>query len=51
MITHRPNTLGAVDKVLFLRDGMPFGPRHEIIAKLTRTAPIQVVSTTAGGAR
>jgi len=55
MITHRPNTLGAVDKLLVLKDGMSdmFGPRNEIIAKLSsaRSASIQAVTGTAGGAR
>jgi PrtD family type I secretion system ABC transporter len=52
MISHRPNTLGAVDKLLVLKDGMAemFGPRNEVIAKLTQSRPIQAVSS-AGGAR
>lgn len=47
MISHRPNTLGAVDKLLLLRDGVAemFGPRDEIITKLSRGAtPIQSVT-------
>jgi PrtD family type I secretion system ABC transporter len=53
LITHRPNTLGAVDKMLVLKDGMSdmFGPRNEVIAKFTRPVPLQAVSTTAGGVR
>jgi PrtD family type I secretion system ABC transporter len=46
MISHRPNTLGAVDKLLFLREGAAemFGPRDEVIARLTRpTTPLQPV--------
>jgi ABC-type protease/lipase transport system fused ATPase/permease subunit len=46
MISHRPNTLGAVDKLLFLREGTAemFGPRDEVIARLTRpTTPLQPV--------
>jgi ABC-type protease/lipase transport system fused ATPase/permease subunit len=46
IISHRPNTLGAVDKLLLLRDGVVemFGPRDEIIGRLTRPAPIQTVT-------
>jgi ATP-binding cassette subfamily C protein/ATP-binding cassette subfamily C protein EexD len=53
MITHRPNTLGAVDKLLVLKDGMSemFGPRNEIIAKLTSSRPLQAVTGTGGAAR
>ena len=46
MITHRPNTLGVVDKLLVLRDGMAetMGPRDEVIQKLAQSAPrVQVV--------
>jgi ATP-binding cassette subfamily C protein len=53
MITHRPNTLGAVDKLLVLKDGMSdmFGPRNEIVAKITsRNPPLQAVTGTGGGA-
>jgi ATP-binding cassette, subfamily C, bacterial len=47
MISHRPNTLGAVDKLLLLRDGTAelFGPRDEVIARLSRPAPVQAVSS------
>jgi PrtD family type I secretion system ABC transporter len=40
IISHRPNTLGAVDKLLLLRDGAleMFGPRDEIINRLSRPA-------------
>lgn len=54
MITHRPNTLGSVDKLLVLKDGMPdmFGPRNEVIAKLTSRNPsLQAVTGIGGGAR
>jgi ABC-type protease/lipase transport system fused ATPase/permease subunit len=46
IISHRPNTLGAVDKLLLLRDGVVemFGPRDEIIGRLTRPAPVQTVT-------
>jgi ATP-binding cassette subfamily C protein len=38
IISHRPSTLGAVDDMLVLREGMVemFGKRPEIIARLTR---------------
>ncbi|MCV0395635.1 MAG: type I secretion system permease/ATPase [Rhizobiaceae bacterium] len=38
VISHRMGTLGAVDKILALRDGMvlAFGPRNEVVSKLTR---------------
>ena len=50
MITHRPNTLGAVDKLLVLKDGMSdmFGPRNEVIAKLSQGRPLQSVTGTGG---
>jgi ABC-type protease/lipase transport system fused ATPase/permease subunit len=46
MISHRPNTLGAVDKLLVLKDGVveSFGPRNEVIARLTRSPPVQAVT-------
>jgi ATP-binding cassette subfamily C protein/ATP-binding cassette subfamily C protein EexD len=46
MISHRPNTLGAVDKLLLLREGVVemFGPRDEIIGRLTRPSPVQTVA-------
>jgi ATP-binding cassette subfamily C protein/ATP-binding cassette subfamily C protein EexD len=46
MISHRPNTLGAVDKLLLLRDGVAeiFGPRDEVISRLSRPAPLQAVA-------
>ena len=52
MISHRPNTLGVVDKILVLRDGMAemFGPRDEVIAKLTRPAPVKTVPAAAAQA-
>jgi ABC-type protease/lipase transport system fused ATPase/permease subunit len=45
LISHRPNTLGAVDKLLLLRDGgvEMFGPRDEVIARLSRPVGIQAV--------
>jgi ABC-type protease/lipase transport system fused ATPase/permease subunit len=49
MISHRPNTLGAVDKLLLLREGVVdlFGLRDEVIARITRAAaPLQAVPST-----
>jgi PrtD family type I secretion system ABC transporter len=45
MISHRPNTLGVVDKLLLLREGTAelFGPRDEVIARLARPAPVHAV--------
>jgi ATP-binding cassette subfamily C protein/ATP-binding cassette subfamily C protein EexD len=45
IISHRPHTLGAVDKILLLRDGAVemFGPRDEVIDRLSRPAGIQPV--------
>ena len=41
MISHRPNTFSVVDKLLVLKDGAAeaFGPRNEVIGRLTRLAP------------
>ena len=40
LISHRPSTIGAVDKILILHDGMVemFGSRVEVMAKLTDAA-------------
>jgi ATP-binding cassette subfamily C protein/ATP-binding cassette subfamily C protein EexD len=49
LISHRPNTLGAVDKILLLRDGAVemFGPRDEVIGRLSRPVGIQSVTAKA----
>jgi ATP-binding cassette, subfamily C, bacterial len=49
IISHRPSTLNAVDKVLILRDGVVemFGPRHEVLARLTRPVPVHAVQAAA----
>jgi PrtD family type I secretion system ABC transporter len=49
IISHRPGTLGVVDKILVLRDGVAemFGPRAEIMARLTRAVPVHAVQGTA----
>lgn len=50
MISHRPATIGVVDKILVLREGVAemFGPRAEILARLMRPVPIHSVRETAG---
>jgi ATP-binding cassette subfamily C protein/ATP-binding cassette subfamily C protein EexD len=49
IISHRPNTLGVVDKLLVLKEGTAeiFGPRNEVIGQLTRLASVKPA---AGGA-
>jgi PrtD family type I secretion system ABC transporter len=49
IISHRPSTIGVVDKILVLRDGVAemFGPRAEIMSRLTRAAPVHAVPSTA----
>jgi PrtD family type I secretion system ABC transporter len=49
IISHRPATIGVVDKLLVIRDGVAemFGPRAEILAKLTRPIPMQAVPKSA----
>lgn len=49
IVSHRPTTIGIVDKILVLRDGVAemFGTRAEIMARLTRAAPIHAVQVTA----
>jgi ABC-type protease/lipase transport system fused ATPase/permease subunit len=48
IISHRPSTIGVVDKILMLREGVVemFGPRAEILARLTRPVPIHAVRET-----
>jgi ATP-binding cassette, subfamily C, type I secretion system permease/ATPase len=43
IISHRPNTLGVVDKLLVLKEGTAeiFGPRNEVIGQLTRLASVK----------
>ncbi|WFU38081.1 type I secretion system permease/ATPase [Bradyrhizobium sp. CB82] len=45
IISHRPVTIGVVDKLLVLREGVAemFGPRSEILARLTRPVPVHAV--------
>ncbi|MDP2356769.1 MAG: type I secretion system permease/ATPase [Beijerinckiaceae bacterium] len=49
IVSHRPTTIGIVDKILVLKDGVAemFGARAEIMARLTRAAPLQAVQVTA----
>jgi PrtD family type I secretion system ABC transporter len=44
VVAHRPSLLAGVDKLLVLRDGAVemFGPRAEIMARVTRAAPQQI---------
>jgi PrtD family type I secretion system ABC transporter len=50
IISHRPATIGVVDKILVLREGVAemFGARHEILSRLTRAVPVQAVQSSAG---
>jgi ATP-binding cassette, subfamily C, bacterial len=49
IVSHRPSTIGVVDKILVLKDGVAemFGARAEIMMRLTRAAPIHAVQGTA----
>jgi ABC-type protease/lipase transport system fused ATPase/permease subunit len=46
IISHRPATICVVDKLLVIREGVAelFGPRAEVMARLTRALPIQAVA-------
>ncbi|MDB5565812.1 type I secretion system permease/ATPase [Caballeronia mineralivorans] len=46
VVSHRPSTLGVVDKILMIRDGAVelFGPRAEMMARLTRPVVVQATS-------
>jgi len=45
LVSHRPVTIGVVDKLLVLQDGAVgmFGPRADVLARLTRGVAIQPV--------
>ena len=45
IISHRPSTIGVVDKILVLKDGIAeiFGPRAEVMSRLTRAVPVHAV--------
>ncbi len=51
VITHRPSLLANIDKVLLMREGQVemFGPRAEVIAKVTRGATPANTPTLVGG--
>jgi ATP-binding cassette subfamily C protein/ATP-binding cassette subfamily C protein EexD len=50
IISHRPATIGVADKILVLREGVVemFGPRAEVLGRMTRPVPIHAVRETAG---
>jgi PrtD family type I secretion system ABC transporter len=50
IVSHRPVTIGVVDKILVLKDGVAemFGPRAEIMSRLTRAVPVQAIQGSAG---
>jgi len=50
IVSHRLSTIGVVDKILVMRDGVAemFGPRAEIMSRLTRATPMHAVQSTAG---
>ena len=52
IISHRPATIGVVDKILLIRDGVAemFGTRAEVLGKLTRPVPVQAVTASAAKA-
>jgi len=43
VVAHRPSLLAGVDKLLVLKDGVAeiFGPRAEVMARVTRIAPVR----------
>ncbi|ANJ55433.1 type I secretion system permease/ATPase [Pseudomonas silesiensis] len=45
LVTHRPSILGAVDKLLFLKDGVQtlFGPRDQVLKTLVPPTPPKAV--------
>jgi ATP-binding cassette subfamily C exporter for protease/lipase len=47
LVTHRPSILGAVDKLLFLKDGVQtlFGPRDQVLKTLLPAAAPKAVET------
>lgn len=47
IISHRPATISVVDKILVLREGAAemFGPRLEIMSRLTRPVPVHAVQS------
>lgn len=49
IVSHRPSTIGVVDRILVLKDGVAemFGTRTEIMSRLTRAVPMHAVQGTA----
>lgn len=49
LISHRPATIGVCDKILVLREGVAemFGPRNEVLSRLTRPVPVPSVQAAA----
>lgn len=47
IISHRPSTLGVVDKIVMIRDGAVelFGPRGEILARLTKPVVVPAAAS------
>ena len=50
IVSHRPATIAVVDKILVLKDGVAemFGPRAEIMSRLTRAVPVHGVRGSTG---
>ena len=48
VISHRPSLLASVDLLLMMKDGLVelFGPRAEVMARVTRAAPIAIQPVT-----
>jgi len=51
LIAHRPSIVSQIDKILYLRDGMIeiFGPRDEVLPKLTRPVVANQAQTESKG--
>jgi ATP-binding cassette subfamily C exporter for protease/lipase len=49
LVTHRPNILGVVDKLLFIKEGVQqlFGPRDQVLKTLVPASAPKVAATTA----
>ncbi|MCY1417906.1 Type I secretion system ATP-binding protein PrsD [compost metagenome] len=47
LVTHRPSILNAVDKLLFLKEGVQtlFGPRDQVLKTLMPPAPAKAAVT------
>ena len=51
LVSHRPSTIGVADKILLLIDGVAeaYGPRAEILARLTAPRNVPVVASASAG--